>query len=131
MPELNSALVGIAYNFVGRPNRNIGDDIKAEAPELDDAEVHKTFHISSDRLGGVDRAIEDCNRTITLNSNDATAYNNRGITYGEKGDFNKEIEEFSAAIDLKSNHAAAYYNRGLAYTVNKVMLNVPLKILPK
>ena len=41
MPELNSVPVDIAYNFVGRPNMNIGNAIKVADPKSDDAEAQK------------------------------------------------------------------------------------------
>jgi tetratricopeptide (TPR) repeat protein len=66
--------------------------------------------------GEVDRAIQDYNKAIDLNSEDATAYNNRGSACAHKGDLDAAIQDYSKAIDLNPEDAAAYYNRGIAYS---------------
>ena len=61
------------------------------------------------------KSIEDYNKVLAINPNDAEAYFNRGNVYGQKGDFNHAIEDFNKALAINPNDADAYYNRGGAY----------------
>ena len=66
--------------------------------------------------GEYDRALQDYERAIHLNPDNANAYNNRGVIYRIKGDYDRAIADYSEAIWLKSgDYPAAFYNRALAY----------------
>ena len=67
--------------------------------------------------GRYDRAIEDYNKAIALDQNDAKAYYNRGVAYDGKGQYDGAIEDYNKAIALDPNLADAYNNRGLAYAI--------------
>ncbi len=67
------------------------------------------------RKGAFVRAIEDYDKAIALNPNDALAYANRGVAYRKKGEVDRAIADYDMAIALNPNDAAAYFNRGLAY----------------
>ena len=62
-----------------------------------------------------EKAIEDYNKAIELNPNDAEVYTNRGNPYYKLKRYEKAIEDYSKAIKLNPNDAVAYYNRGNAY----------------
>jgi len=62
-----------------------------------------------------EKAIEDYNKAIELNPDDATAYNNRGNTYAKSNKHEKAIEDYNKAIELNPDYATAYNNRGAAY----------------
>jgi lipoprotein NlpI len=62
-----------------------------------------------------DRAIQDFDEAIHLNSNDAKAYNNRGVAYQKKGDYSRAIQDYDQAIRLNANYTIAYSSRGYAY----------------
>ena len=66
--------------------------------------------------GDFDCAIDDFNKTIQLNRNDANAYHNRGLAYSRKGEIGHAIKDFTKAIELKSDFAKAYYDRGLVWS---------------
>ena len=61
------------------------------------------------------RAIEDFNKAIDLNPEDAGAYNNRGLAYGKTGNFHAAIQDFNTAIDLNPEDALFHSGRGVAY----------------
>jgi len=67
------------------------------------------------RLGNLDQALEDCNKSIELNPKNATAYDSRGYTLIKSGKLDKAIADFSKAIDLDPTQAIAYAGRGHAY----------------
>ncbi|MBE9593113.1 MAG: tetratricopeptide repeat protein, partial [Proteobacteria bacterium] len=66
-------------------------------------------------LNQYERAIEDYNEAIKLNSNYAEGYSNRGLAYAELNQYESAIEDYNEAIKLNPNLAEAYYNRGIAY----------------
>ena len=61
------------------------------------------------------RAIEDYDKTIRLNSQFADAYHNRGTTYCALGQFERAIKDYDQAIHLNPKDAVAYNSRGNAY----------------
>ncbi|MDR1346049.1 MAG: tetratricopeptide repeat protein [Bacteroidales bacterium] len=62
-----------------------------------------------------DKAIEDYNKAIELNPDDANAYNNRGNAYALKCDYDKAIEDYNKSIELEPGLAEVYNNRGNIY----------------
>ena len=60
--------------------------------------------------------IEEYNKKIEENPNNATYYNNRGNTYFRLKKFEEAIKDYDKAIELDSNNATYYNNRGLTYS---------------
>jgi tetratricopeptide (TPR) repeat protein len=71
--------------------------------------------VAFDKIGQFDRALEDYDKAIVLNSSYPEAYNNRGITFKKIGMFNKAIENFDKAIALNPAYYKAYNNRASAF----------------
>ncbi len=71
--------------------------------------------VAYDSKGEYDRAIEDYDKAIALNPNDASFYYNRGNTYDYKGEYDRAITDYDQAIALDPKLAPAYGNRGLVY----------------
>lgn len=70
-------------------------------------------------LGDYDRAFEDANKAIQIDSSLSIAYNNRGIIYLERNQLDNAILDFNQALALDSTFAYAYSNRGIAKTNSK------------
>ncbi|MBI3353658.1 MAG: tetratricopeptide repeat protein [Nitrospirae bacterium] len=62
-----------------------------------------------------DNAIENYNKAIAFNPDDADVYTQRGKAYYDKGQYDKAIEDFNRAIALNPNDENAYAMRGFAY----------------
>ena len=62
---------------------------------------------SYDKLGQHQRAIEDYDKVIELDPNNAEAYNNRGSSYHSLGQNERATEDFDKAIELDPNNAEA------------------------
>ena len=54
------------------------------------------------------RAIEDYDKAIELDPNDAEAYNDRGSSYHRLGQNERAIEDYDEAIKLDPDNAEAY-----------------------
>lgn len=67
------------------------------------------------RIGNLDQAIDDCNKSIELNPKNATAYDSRGYALVKAGKLDRAIADFSAAIDLDPTQAIAYAGRARAH----------------
>jgi tetratricopeptide (TPR) repeat protein len=62
-----------------------------------------------------DRAIDDYNKAIRLDTKYAVGFNNRGLAYLRKGRIDRAIEDFDGAIGLNPKYAMAFVNRATAY----------------
>jgi tetratricopeptide (TPR) repeat protein len=60
----------------------------------------------------LDTIIRECNETIRLNPNDASAYSRRGVARKDRGDHEGAIKDCTEAIRLNPLDAMAYYGRG-------------------
>ena len=61
------------------------------------------------------RAIEDFNKSISINPNDAVVYFNRGNAYKNLRKHQQAIENYNKAISIKPKYTNVYNNRGVAY----------------
>ncbi|WP_051410946.1 tetratricopeptide repeat protein [Synechococcus sp. CC9616] len=64
--------------------------------------------------GNYQGAIDDFNKAIEINPQDADAYNNRGGAKIELGDYQGAIDDWSKAIEINPKDAVAYLSRGVA-----------------
>ena len=55
--------------------------------------------------------MEDYDKAIELDPNDAEAYNNRGNSYRDLGQYQRAIEDYDKAIELDPNDAEAPTHR--------------------
>jgi len=62
------------------------------------------------------KALEDAEKAIKINPQEASVYNNRGSIYVQSGnDINKALNDFNKAIELNANYISAYTNRANVY----------------
>ncbi|MCX7704306.1 MAG: protein kinase, partial [Planctomycetota bacterium] len=64
--------------------------------------------------GDYDGAIEDYNKALELDPENADAYGNRGFARSATGDYDGAIKDFNKAIELSPTDALAYAGRGFA-----------------
>src|SRR5215475_1762377 len=62
-----------------------------------------------------DRAIDDYNKAIRLDTKYPVGFYNRGLAYLRKGRIDRAIEDFNEAIRLNPKYANAFVNRAIAY----------------
>jgi tetratricopeptide (TPR) repeat protein len=65
--------------------------------------------------GDFDRAIQDFERSITLDPTYIKPRNNRGVAHMKKGEHDLAIAAFDEAIRLNPNYGGAFANRAAAY----------------
>jgi tetratricopeptide (TPR) repeat protein len=62
-----------------------------------------------------DKAIEDLDKAIQLNSQSYSSYHNRGMAYSGKGRHEKAVEEFSKVLEINPSSTLLLKDRGTAY----------------
>jgi len=103
--------------FYGRKLFKSGIECYDESLKLEEcAAAYNNRGNAYAELNEHERAIEDYNKTIELDPNDAKAYYNRGLAYAELNKYEQAIEDYDKAIELNPNYAEAYANRGIAYS---------------
>ena len=65
--------------------------------------------------GEYDRAVQDFDQSIKLNSTNANTFNNRGVAYIKKGEYDLAIKNLDEAIRLKPIYPMAFFNRAETY----------------
>lgn len=86
----------------------------------DKATTLKQRAVAFMHLGQHQRAIDDVNVAMRLNSGDPDVYYLRGLAYRGLGDHRKSVDDSSRAIALEPDFAAAYANRAFS---NKALGN--------
>lgn len=66
------------------------------------------------KMGKVDEAINDFDRSIEHDPTKADVFYNRGTAYNFKGWWKQSLEDFTEAINLKEDFGDAYHNRAVA-----------------
>lgn len=77
--------------------------------------VHFNRGNAFNALGEYQRAIEDYDRTLSLDPSFAYAYTNRGVAYRFLGQNERAIEDFDRALELNRKDSGAYQSRGAAW----------------
>ena len=67
--------------------------------------------------GEYDRTIEDLNKAIELNPNDALAYGNLGNIYTEKREFGQAVQDYNKALKIDPQNVKTIHNRAVALTL--------------
>lgn len=80
-----------------------------------DSSLYNTRAYVLNTKGDYDKAIEDCNKSIALDTNKPNAYKNRGLAYSGKKEYEKAIEQFNKAISIDPTYMYAYDGRGDTY----------------
>jgi len=67
------------------------------------------------KMGQLDRAMENYDKAITLDPNDYLAYTNRGVILDKMGESDRALESYGKAVISNPGDYKAYFNRGLLY----------------
>ncbi|WP_129125908.1 tetratricopeptide repeat protein [Geomonas oryzae] len=62
-----------------------------------------------------DKALNDCNKAISIDASLCNVYKNRGLAYAGMGEYDKAIDQFNKSIMLNSNYPLSYLGRGDTY----------------
>src|SRR5882757_6940457 len=65
--------------------------------------------------GEFDRAIDDLDQSIKLDSENAGAYINRGNSYGAKKEYDRALDDYGQALRIHPQDSGAYSARGNLY----------------
>ena len=92
---------------LGDPLLNIGKTLVQLHPN--EAKVHALYADIFNSLGNNDKAIEQYEKTISLDDRVYTVWEQLIMAYGNKGDFTAMATKAEEAMDLFPNKASAYY----------------------
>jgi tetratricopeptide (TPR) repeat protein len=107
--DLLRELIRIYQKEFGRPPRDVATDEEFTSSD------YSTRGVTYNNLELYDKAIEDYNRAIQINSGDAYAYSNRGNTYYYLQQYDEALADHNRALQLNPNFSNAYLNRGNVY----------------
>jgi tetratricopeptide (TPR) repeat protein len=62
-----------------------------------------------------DRAIDDYDHAIKINSRNTTAYHNRGLAFHQKGDEKRALDDYNRTLAIDPKFVNAYLDRARAY----------------
>ena len=66
----------------------------------------------------VEKAEQDFNKAIQLQSNRVDVYEGMGNIQGMKGNRNEALEMYNKAIELDAQRSTSYVNRGVTYDIS-------------
>ncbi len=113
---------GLAFYKLGRLNESLSDmndAIDIVVSDRDRSRILTLRGLVYKDKKVFTKALEDFNRAIELEPQNATAYHDRGLLYDLKGDHIKAIADYSEAVVISPQLANAYYDRGLTYQVEE------------
>ena len=88
-------------------------DVIAKNPQAPRAHTNRGLRYLN--LGKHQRALDDFNRALALESNSAQSYINRANANGQLGKYARAIEDCARAIGLQPDLKGVHYNRGNYY----------------
>lgn len=97
-------------NKVWANEYTLWNDVVQKSPQK--ARAYSNRGVALLNLKRYDEAINDFNKTLSLNKTFKNAYFNRGSVYYYKKEYDKAIADFSKTIALDSTYALAYNNLG-------------------
>jgi Tfp pilus assembly protein PilF len=89
-------------------------DVMEKNPACTDAYVNRSYMYIQYKQ--YDKAIQDCNDGLKLDSNYFKFYLNRGTAYRDLGDFGPALKDFNRAIQKNPKSFDTYLDRGILYT---------------
>lgn len=102
----NISKTQVNNNFISNKPRNGLINVTDIYIKRGNANMEKGFY---------DRAIDNFNRALELDTANSILYDNRGLAYGRKGLYKRALEDFNRAIELNPYNSEAYNNRGYFY----------------
>ena len=89
-------------------------DVMDKNPACIDAYVNRSYMYIQNKQ--YDKAIQDCNEGMKLDSNYFKFYINRGTAYRDLGVFDMALKDFNRAIHKNPKSFDTYLDRGILYT---------------
>ena len=97
-----------------KPKEKSEGDLYKEAQTLL-TDVEKGDPVEALKLDEKEKAFEDFNAAIQIDSSKPEIYLTRGEIYADLKEFEKAFEDYNHAISLKPKYADAYFERGKVY----------------
>jgi tetratricopeptide (TPR) repeat protein len=115
MTSNESLLEAKSLFATGHPGESIELFTKAEEEGCNPVTVYQSRGAAYLTIGELDKAIDDFNRVLEIDTANERAFYYRGIAHFRKGKFNEAINDLTSSITLNHDRGAAFFARGLAY----------------
>ena len=115
MTSNESLLEAKSLFATGHPSESIELFTKAEGEGCNPVAVYQSRGAAYLTIGELDKAIDDFNRVLEIDTANERAFYYRGIAHSRKGKFNEAINDLTSSITLNHDRGAAFFARGLAY----------------
>jgi len=118
LQDYNKA-VSLKWDFVALKTDNLIAKLRNGAQQDDNIKRYNDIGMFKYKIGDYVGAIQEFNKEIILNPNNANFFMNRATMKAKLSDFRRANQDLDKAIELKPDFKEAYYNRGL----NKLIIN--------
>ena len=121
-PKSSILYLNLGKYYLARNNIQKAEEIYSQGIEK---EIHESYKLHSNRggiyldQGNLDKAIQEYNRCLSVDSNYVSALVNRGLAYTKKQELNNALQDLNKALKLSPSHSEALYNRGMLFLRNK------------
>lgn len=88
------------------------ETINGALSQKPDASLYNIKAYIYNKIGDYDKALENCNKSISLDISKPNPYKNRGLAYLGKNDYDKAIDNLNRAISIDPKYLQAYDVRG-------------------
>ncbi|MFN5417304.1 MAG: tetratricopeptide repeat protein, partial [Flavobacteriia bacterium] len=113
------ALSNLALNllFIGEYEEALKkySEVNEINPKYLKADDYQNIGLAHYKLGKLDDALLNCNKSIRLKSNEQSVYNTRGLIYVAQNKMEEALADFTSAIELEPEFQMAILNRAILF----------------
>ncbi|PBQ31414.1 hypothetical protein CNR22_06435 [Sphingobacteriaceae bacterium] len=103
-----------AYYMLGDIPKAMNDANRALENDKTNAKAHFILANCYNDMNRLDEAMQEYNKAIALNKDEADFYFKRAITFGKKQDFSSCLNDLIVCLELNPNYWEAHYWKGVA-----------------
>lgn len=91
-------------------------DVMVKNPRTVSAYINRGFIYNQDEYKEYNKALDDCNAGLKVDSNNYKLYINRGTAYRNLERYDLALDDFTRAIEKNPESVESYLDRGILYT---------------
>jgi len=107
------SLMTFQRNKVWKDGISLWSDVAKKSPYM--LRPHLNLGVAYMESGEAEKAIEQYNKALDIDSEYAEAYNNRGVAYLRMEKYEEALDDFNQAIRLNPTYLNAFHSRGALF----------------